>query len=214
MMPIRSRWVHEDITAERQVVITASESEAELGHDRAALLALMQENLRLNSFDVRVADAERWAHGHRSASEAPEGTIAYSAPALGSRPWYADHILQLISSVRDAQARGEHDLAVAEAVEAGAIITEAQAKFGPWREQLLDQARLKKNRELSARGAAVMRAKAAERDADISREADAYRRSRPDPREYSTRSMAHTIAHRLDMKVGTVRDRLRRLGRR
>jgi hypothetical protein len=148
-MPIRSRWVHDEITAEHQIVITASGSEDELAQDRVALLALMQDNLRLNSFDVRVAGAERWAHLHRSAREAPDGTITYTAPIFGSRAWYADYILLLISSVRDARSRGEHDLAEAEAVETGAIITEAQAKFGRWRDQLLDQARRKKNRELS-----------------------------------------------------------------
>src|SRR5262249_16615273 len=130
-------------------------------------------------------------------------------PMSGSRAWYAKTILMSIGAVRLALQHSNIQLALSEAVELGAWATEAQAKY-QWADLLLLEARTRKNRALSQRAAVVRRAQATERDKDIQRHAQQYRaRHRDVTREHSTRSMAKHIARALEMKEGTVRDRLR-----
>ncbi len=219
-MPVHKRIVRDGITSDERIVITAPRSRQELRKDKKALRALAKENNRLNTFDGRVADLEKFCSRNRSSLtrsvKMPGGKIRLPIPpAYGSLAWYAEIILGVISAVRDALARDDVQCALSEAVEVGAWATEAQAKFSTWADLLLHEARTRKNRELSSLGAAAVRAKAAERDSDIITEARLYRtRHRDVTREHSTRHMAKTIASRLDMKEGTVRDRLRKHRRR
>ena len=216
-MPIHKRIVRDGITTQATTVISAARSRHELREDQKTLRALVQANNRLSTFDGRVADLEQFCHRNRSspassATARGADSLRPIPPAFGSLRWYADTILGVIGAVRHALARGDVQLALSEAVEVGAWATEAQAKFGPWADLLLREARTRKNRELSPRGGAARRAKAAERDDEIIPAARRYRTRFPDvTREHSTRAMAKLIARDLDMKVGTVRGRLRTL---
>jgi hypothetical protein len=189
--------------------------------DQERLLALAQENIQINTFDGRVANVEEFCRRHRSSDTCSVMVNGMEcllpvAPPTGSEAWYADAILRVIASVRDALARGDMQLALSEAVEVGALVSEARAKFSNWADVLLQEARTRKNRELSRRSAAARRADAMRRDAeDILRLADAYRARHPEvTRDHSTRNMARAIARDLEMKEGTVRDRLYKRGRR
>jgi hypothetical protein len=135
----------------------------------------------------------------------------HTEPVRGSRAWYARNILLAIGAAQGARARNDVSLAMSEAVEVGVWATEAQAKFGPWPTVLFREAQARTNRELGRRGAAAVRQRADERDREILTEAAVYRRKFPDVTfQHSTRSMAKHIARALDMKDGTVRDRLRK----
>jgi hypothetical protein len=204
-MPIHKRLLRDGITTQATTVISAPRSRRDLREDMKALRVLVQANNRLSTFDGRVADLEQFCRRHRSSLASPA--------AFGSRAWYADTILGVIGAVRHALARGDVQLALSEAVEVGAWATEAQAKFGTWADLLLREARIRKNRELSPRGGAARRAKAAERDNEVILAARRYRSRHPDVTpEHSTRALAKMIARDLDMKEGTVRGRLRTLG--
>lgn len=113
-----------------------------------------------------------------------------------------------LRTVRDALAHDEPQLAASEAVLVGALAAEAEAKFR-WGDVLLRQARATKNRELSRRSAAVRQKAAVDRDREIAVESLAYRKKHP---THSTRCLANWIARELEIRVGTVRDRLRKRG--
>jgi hypothetical protein len=220
-MPVYKRIVREGITSETEYLLAASHSPEEMREDQKRLLALAQENIQINTFDGRVAKVEEFCRRHhlsdtRSVIVNGVECPLPIAPQIGSKAWYADAILRVIASVRDALARGDVQLAVSEAVEVGVLISEAQAKFSNWPNLLLQDARTRKNRALSRRSAAARRADAMRRDdEDILPLADVYRAKHPEvTRDHSTRNMARTIARDLDMKEGTVRDRLSKRGRR
>jgi hypothetical protein len=208
------------MTTETEYLLTASHSLQEMLDDQRSLLALAQESIQINTFEGRVANLEEFCRRHRSSetcSVMVNGVecVLPVAPQAGSEAWYADAILRVIASVRDAVAREDVPLALSEAVELGAWVSEARAKFS-WADLLLRDARRRKNRDLSRRSAAARRANAIRRDdEEILPLADAYRARHPEvTREHSTRNMARAIAHNLEMKEGTVRDRLYKRGRR
>jgi hypothetical protein len=202
-MGVRQQTVTDGITSETQTVISAPRSRLELREDEKAIRALVAEQNRVSTFSGRVADLERTCRhmpglgrdGHQQ------------RPAYGSRAWYAEEILSSIQVVRDAFARGDSQLAASEAVVVGALAAAAEAKFR-WGGLMLQRARRTKNRELSQRSADARRATTADRDTGIIAASRAYRVKHP---THSTRNMAMSIASSIDMKAGTVRDRLRRL---
>jgi hypothetical protein len=220
-MPVYQRTVEQGITRETQMVIGTARSDAprsaqQAESDKQALHAFFQQQHQLNSFDGRVDKVEQHcrqmlAEHARGGPALTEKDATPNGPAFGSQEWYAKQILMAIGAARSAQLRGHMSLAMSEAVEVGAWVTEAQAKFGPWANVLLGEARSRKNRELGRRGAASVRRKAETRDREILQAAAAYRRMFPDvSTEHSTRNMARHIAGDLAMKEGTVRDRLRK----
>lgn len=202
-MPIYKHTVTDGITSEMHFFISAPRSASELRKDKNAIRAIVEEHNRRCTFDGRVAELERTCQ--RTPGVSGEGPQA--PPVFGSRAWYAREILFTMQVVRDALVRNEPQLAASEAVLIGLLAAEAEAKFR-WGHLLLRQARHTKNRELSQRSADMRRAATADRDTSIMALSRAYRGRHP---THSKRSMAMSIARELDMKVGTVRDRLRKL---
>ena len=203
-MPVRKRTVTDGITSDTAIVISAPRSPLETRQDTDALRAIVEEHNRRATFDGLVVELER------TCRQIPRsrGADRLQGPAYGSRAWYADAILSAIHVVRDALARHAPQLATAEAVRVGALAAEAEAKFR-WGDLLLRRARRTKNRELSQRSVRARREATAERDTAIAVEARTYREKHPRP---SIRQMAQFLSGSLDMPVGTVRDRLRKLG--
>jgi hypothetical protein len=202
-MPVHMQTVTDGITSETHILIGAPRSRSELREDEKAIRAIVEEHNQRCTFDGRVADLE---HTCRRIA-GPPGNGHQPRPAYGSQAWYAQEILSAIQVVRDADARGDSQLAASEAVVVGALAAAAEAKFR-WGNQLLRRARLTKNRELSQRSADVRRQMAADLDTAVAEASRAYRKQHP---THSTRHMAMWLASWLDMKPGTVRDRLRRL---
>jgi hypothetical protein len=206
-MTIYERTVTDGITAETQTVIRAPRSKKELREFKRDLHAFVEEHNASCSFDGRVADLERLCRqtpGRRTDGHDP-------APRFGSRAWYAEEILRVISVVRHWLKQGEAELAASEAVEVGDLATEAKAKFSSWREILLREARTAKNRELSVRGAEARRDMAQNQlpDETIIAAARAYFAKHP---TQSMRSMAATIARPLKANAKTILSRLRKRG--
>lgn len=202
-MPVRKYTVTDGITSETQTYVGAPRSRSELREDLKAIRGLVKEHNQRCTFDGLVVDLERACRrtsGVRRKADHPR-------PAFGSRAWYAEEILTAIQAVRSALTRNEPDLAASEAVIVGALATEAEAKFR-WGHVLLQAARRDKNRELSQRAAAARRAATIDRDSVIITASKVYRDKHP---RHSTRTMAAVIAKPLDLKAGTVRDRLRKL---
>jgi hypothetical protein len=200
MMPIREQTVTDGITSETRTIITAPLAPATLS-------AYVREHNASCSFDGRVADLERLCRqtlGRRTDGHEP-------APTFGSRTWYAEEILRVISVVRHWLKQGEAELAASEAVEVGDLATEAKAKFSSWRDILLREARTGKNRELSVRGAEARRDMAQNQlpDEIIMAQARAYFAKHP---THSMRSMAATIARPLKGNANTILSRLRKRG--
>jgi hypothetical protein len=202
-MAVHKQTVTDGITSETVTIISAPRSRSELREDTKAIRAIVKEQNRRCTFDGRVRDLERTAQRTSGVRK----NAHQARPAYGSREWYAEEILSAIQVVRDALARGESQLATSEAVIVGALAAEAEAKFR-WGDLLLRRARITKNRELSQRSANMRRATTADRDTAIIAASRAYRKDHP---THSTRNMAMSIARGLDMKAGTVRDRLRKL---
>jgi hypothetical protein len=203
-MPVRKQMVTDGITSARQIVINPPRSRSELRADKKALRVIVEEDIRRRTFDGRVADLERLCRrtpGVRT-DHRPPSTV------FGSRAWYAEEILSAVEDVRDALKRDDPQLATSEAVVVGALAAEAEAKFR-WGDVLLRDARVKQNREFSQRSTTARRATVEDRDHAIIAAARTYRKKY---RMDSTRAMARSIAGPLDMKFGTVRDRLRKRG--
>ena len=202
-MAVHKQTVTDGITSETQTIFSAPRSRSELREDMKAIRAIAVEHNRRCTFDGRVVDLERTCR--RTAGI--RGGRHQTQPAYGSQAWYAEEILFAMQVVRDALARGESQLAASEAVVVGAMAAAAEAKFR-WGDLLLRHARRTKNRELSQRSANSRRAATAEQDSEIMTKSREYRKRHP---EHSMRTMATSIARSLDMKTGTVRDRLRKL---
>jgi hypothetical protein len=212
-MPIGKQIVRDGITSESRVTVTSPRSRQQLREDEKAIRALAAEHNLLSTFDGRVASLERFCHRHsagtRSITLGDRQLVVPIEPTFGSLSWYAASILLVIAAARAALARGDVQLAMSEAVEVGALATEAQAKFSNWADLLLREARIRKNRELGLRGRAALRTRTVERYQEFAALATRYCARYP---TYSMRQLAKKIADEQDLNEGTVRHRLRKLG--
>lgn len=86
--------------------------------DWQAATEWFRAQVRACGFDGKVEELESWL---RTIPSVPSATY-------GSKEWYADKILAEIDGVRTARTRGEIDLALARAVEVGALWMEMRAK--------------------------------------------------------------------------------------
>ena len=203
-MPVRQVIVRDGITAEARVYLGAPRSRAALRHDSKAIRAIVTDHNRCATFDGLVAELERTCRGTAGVRTRRD----HPPPAFGSEARYAEEILMVIAAVRHALTHNSPQVAAAEAVRLGVLATEAKAKF-QWGDALLEGARRRKNRDLSRRSADARRAITRDRDTALINARRDYRATHP---THSTRSMARALAGPLAMKVGTVRDRLRKLG--